>query len=75
VEVEEGEVISMETKIFKDGVEVGTEISTEQQSSIKITQNAKGEKAFEVKVYADDPERMIAQLDCYLEIAKARIGV
>lgn len=63
----------METKIYKDGKEVGTEISNESQSSIKITRNAKGEMTWECKVYADDPETLKAKLDDYLEIAKARV--
>jgi tRNA U54 and U55 pseudouridine synthase Pus10 len=63
----------MEKKIFDNGLEVGKEISTEQQASIKITQNAKGEKTYEVKVYHDDPVEMSRLLDKFLEIAKSRI--
>ena len=64
----------METKTCKDGVEVGTEISNEAQSSIKITRNAKGEMTWEVKVYEDDTVSMAVKLDKYLEIAKARVA-
>ena len=60
----------MEKKIYQEGMEVGMEISTDQQSSIKISQNAKGEKAYEVKVYHDDPETLRKKLDCYLAIAR-----
>jgi len=60
----------MEKKIYQEGMEVGMEISTDQQSSIKISQNAKGEKSFEVKVYCDDAETLRDKLDCYLAIAR-----
>jgi len=64
----------MEKKILNnDGNVVGTEITTEQQNSVKITQNAKGEKTYEVKVYHDDPVEMSRLLDKFLEIAKSRI--
>lgn len=63
----------METRIYEHGMEVGTEISNEAQSSIKITRNAKGEMTYEVKVYDDNPDTIKAKLDAYLEIAKARV--
>ena len=44
-----------------------------QQSSIKISQNAKGDRSFEVKVYLDDPDAMTSKLDRYLGIATERI--
>ena len=63
----------MEKKTLVDGTLVSEEISTEQQNSVKITQNAKGEKTWEVKCYHDDPVEMARLLDKYLEIAKSRI--
>ena len=63
----------METKTYKDGKEVGTEISNANQSSIKIARNGKGEMSWEVKVYDDNPETLKAKLDAYLEITKTRV--
>jgi tRNA U54 and U55 pseudouridine synthase Pus10 len=63
----------MEKKTFDNGLEICKEISTEQQASIKITQNAKLEKTYEGKVYCDDPVEMSRLLDKFLEIAKSRI--
>ncbi|MDD5010217.1 MAG: hypothetical protein PHC68_17670 [Syntrophorhabdaceae bacterium] len=65
----------METKTIVDGKVVSEEISTEQQSSIKITRNAKGEQTYEVKVYCDDPKELNDKLETFLKIAKEKIGV
>jgi len=63
----------MEEITIKDGVEVSKTVGTEQQSSIEITQNAKGERAFKVKVYCDSPKEMEEKLDAYLVIGNKKL--
>ena len=65
----------MKTKTFDvDGAMIQTVESTEQQSSIKVTRNAKGEHTYEVKVYCDDKTQIEIELKDYIRIAKAIIG-
>lgn len=44
---------------------------TEQQSSIKVAKNGKGEFSYEVKVYEDDPVTMDKRLGRYKEMAES----
>lgn len=47
---------------------------TDQQSSIKLHRNGKGEWAMEVKIYEDDAIGAMAKLERYVRIAKDRIA-
>lgn len=53
-----------------------TEITTiktpDQQNSIKLAQNAKGEKSWEIKIYADDPKDADNLLREYRRIAESQ---
>lgn len=45
-------------RIMNNGVDGGfIEISSEQQSSVKLTRNASGGYGYEVKIYLNDPEK------------------
>ena len=48
--------------------------SPDQQNSIKIARNAKGDYSFEVKVYADTAREAAALLKEYKQIAEQSIG-
>ena len=50
------------------------EEKTDQQSSIKISRNAKGDYAWECKVYADDGTEAMMKLERYVKIAKDRVA-
>jgi len=45
------------TYTYKDG-QLLHEVSTEQQNSLEMSKNAKGEWAFKAKVYHDNPEKV-----------------
>jgi len=47
---------------------------TDQQSSIKISRNAKGDYAWECKVYEDDPTSCDLKLKAFTRIAKDRVA-
>ena len=46
------------------------EVSTDQQNSIEVSFNAKGEMSFKVKCYHDDPAEMEKTLRAYIAIAR-----
>jgi len=48
------------------------EVSTEQQSSIEISRNAKGDVAWKVKVYQDDPDIITQKIETFIKIAKEK---
>ena len=50
------------------------EAKTDQQSSIKVSRNAKGDYAFEVKVYHDDAAEVLRKLSEYVAGVKERIA-
>jgi len=50
------------------------EEKTDQQSSIKISRNAKGDYAWECKVYEDDAVDCDMKLKAYTRIAKDRVA-
>lgn len=50
------------------------EDKTDQQSSITIKRNARGEYAFEVKVYEDDATSAGHKLAHYVKVTKAQIA-
>ena len=64
----------METKTIIDGKEVSRIIGTEQQSSIEIGCNAKGEKSWKVKVYDDNPADIETKLEAYIKVAQNMAG-
>ena len=66
----------MIVKIRKDaeGKVMFTEEDSTQQSSIKISQNAKGDRSFEVKVYADELKTMKKKLGDYVAVAEEAIA-
>ncbi len=55
----------------KNGHVIEERIDDLQQNSIKISINAKGGVAVDVKVYEDDPKTMNDKLEQYLRIADA----
>lgn len=58
-----------------DGKEqVDKQDKTDQQSSIKMSRNAKGDYAYEVKVYDDTPTDCEAKLRRYLGIAEGAVA-
>ena len=51
-------------RIMTGGVDGGfTELSSEQQSSMKLTRNASGGYGYEIKIYQDDPEKRQKEMD------------
>ena len=50
------------------------EHSTEQQDSIEITCNAKGEYAWKVKAYDDDSVRLNKKIEESIEVVRTRIN-
>lgn len=49
-----------------------TEVSTEQQNSVELSKNAKGDVAMKIKVYQDDPKKSDATMEAYIRVAQAR---
>jgi len=56
----------------KEDIEKGDRL--DQQSSIKISRNAKGDFAWEVKVYHDNPVEVEMKLTRYIAIAGGAVG-
>ena len=56
----------------KEDIEKGDK--TDQQSSIKVSRNAKGDFAWEVKVYADNAVEVEMKLTRYIAIAGGAVG-
>jgi len=59
---------------IRDEKEKLKEVSDEQQSSVEISMNAKGEYTFKAKVYCDEPTLMSKKLAEYVKIAKDTIS-
>ena len=59
------------TTTDSDGKKVSEIVSTEQQNSVEVSMNAKGEAAWKVKVYNDNPIEMERTLSDY--IVKAQL--
>lgn len=57
----------------KDGKIIETVISTDQQNSIEISRNAKGDKSFKVKAYNDDNDTLEATIRDLLNKAQSLI--
>ena len=54
--------------------QVDKEERTDSQSSIKISRNAKGDYAYETKIYADDPIEADVKIERYMVIAEGAIA-
>lgn len=44
----------------------------DQQNSIEISKNAKGEMSYRIKVYKDDPDQMRETLQAYKSVAEEK---
>lgn len=60
--------------VKEDGKVVRTMEDTNQQNSIELSKNAKGEWASKVKVYQDDPEIAASDLERYLDVVDKEIA-
>ena len=66
--------LNMQKEIMDaDGKLIGREVSTEQQSSIELSKNAKGDRSYKIKIYSDDPKLVKAKLEEYKKIAEAQL--
>ena len=57
----------------RDGTLIETTISSDQQNSIEISQNAKGDMSFKVKAYHDDNEVLYDLVKDLLQKAQSLI--
>ena len=55
-----------------EGNIISVETSTEQQNSIELSKNAKGDCAWKVKVYSDDKDKIGEVLRAYAEKAECQ---
>jgi uncharacterized protein with gpF-like domain len=63
----------MEKVVTSDGKGGYKEVSTEQQSSIELSKNAKGDISWKVKVYTDDEDTIEEKLENYITIVEKQL--
>lgn len=62
-------------RIMNNGIDGGfIEITSEQQSSVKLGCNAGGGFSFEIKIYSDDPEKRKKEIEDTLEWVRGLVA-